>query len=118
MPKLADFARRRSTVAARIVASLGSACAPKLGKTPRTYNTKVNTMNATKLAIKTDAAIPLIAALPFALASSGAEMGASFNYNPATQTATFQNGKGFSTCREDESVSPIWNSRSDTKKDD
>jgi hypothetical protein len=77
-------------------------------------------MNATKLAIKTDAAIPLIAALPFALATGGVEMGASFTstYNPATQLATFRGGRDFSTCREDESVSPIWNSRSDTKKDD
>jgi hypothetical protein len=79
---------------------------------------KVNTMNATKLAIKTDAAIPLIAALPFALAISGVETGTSFNYNPGTQLATFRGGRDFSTCREDESVSPIWNSRSDTKKDD
>jgi hypothetical protein len=76
-------------------------------------------MNATKLAIKTDAAIPLIAALPFALATSGAETGASFNYNPATQLATFRNGRGFSTCREDESVWSLFGpSKSDTKKDD
>ena len=75
-------------------------------------------MNATKLHIKTDAAIPLIAALPFALAESRTETGTSFNYNPTTQLATFRSGSGYSTCREDESVSPIWNSRSDTKKDD
>jgi len=74
-------------------------------------------MNATKLAIKTDAAIPLIAALPFALAISGVETGASFNYNPGTQLAVFRGGRDFSTCREDESVG-IFNSRSDTKKDD
>ena len=79
---------------------------------------KVNTMNATKIAIKTDAAIPLIAALPFALSISSAETGTSSNYNPGTQLATFRGGRDFSTCREDESVSPIWNSRSDTKKDD
>lgn len=77
-------------------------------------------MNATKLAIKTDAAIPLIAALPFALATSGTETGASFTstYNPTTQLATFRSGSNFSTCRVDESVSRIWNSRSDTQKDD
>jgi len=76
-------------------------------------------MNATKLAIKTNAAIPLIAALPFALATSSAETGASFTstYNPATQLATFRSGRDFSTCREDESVG-FFNSRSDTKKDD
>jgi hypothetical protein len=75
-------------------------------------------MNATKLHIKTDAAIPLIAALPFALATSSAETGASFNYNPATQLATFRSGRDFSTCREDESVPSFFSSRSDTKKDD
>jgi len=82
---------------------------------------QVNTMNATKLAIKTDAAIPLIAALPFALATSGAETGASFTstYNPATQLATFRGGRGFSTCREDESVRPFFGpSKADTQKDD
>jgi len=76
-------------------------------------------MNATKLHIKTDAAIPLIAALPFALATSGAETGASFNYNPATQLATVRSGRGFSTCREDESVNPLFGaSKADTQKDD
>jgi hypothetical protein len=76
-------------------------------------------MNATKIAIKSDAAIPLIACLPFALATSGAESGASFNYNPATQLATFRSGRGFSTCREDESVRPFFGpSKADTQKDD
>lgn len=75
-------------------------------------------MNATKLHIKTDAAIPLIAALPFALATSGAEMGTSFNYNPATQLATFRNGRGFSTCREDDSAGGLFSTKSDTQKDD
>jgi hypothetical protein len=79
---------------------------------------KVNTMNATKLAIKTDAAIPLIAALPFALAISGAETGASFNYNPATQLATFRSGRDFSTCREDDSAGGLFSTKSDTQKDD
>lgn len=76
-------------------------------------------MNIKKMNIVTDAAIPLIAALPFALATSGAEMGASFNYNPATQLASFRNGRGFSTCREDESVRPFFGpSKADTQKDD
>ena len=76
-------------------------------------------MNATKLHIKTDAAIPLIAALPFALATSRTETGTSFNYNPATQLATFRSGRGFSTCREDESVGGILRpSKADTQKDD
>ena len=74
-------------------------------------------MNATKLAIKTDAAIPLIAALPFALATSGAETGASFNYNPVTQLATFRNGRG-SICREDDSAGGLFSTKSDTQKDD
>ena len=78
---------------------------------------KVNNMNATKLHIKTDAAIPLIAALPFALSTGGAETGASFNYNPVTQLATFRCGRGYSTCREDDSVG-WFPSKSDTKKDD
>jgi len=75
-------------------------------------------MQATKLHIKTDAAIPLIAALPFALATSGAETGASFNYNPVTQLATFQNGRGYSTSREDDSAGGLFSTKSDTQKDD
>ena len=80
--------------------------------------TKGNSMTATKLHIKTDAAIPLIAALPFALVTSGAEMGAAFNYNPATQLATFRSGRDFSTCRVDESAGGFLGSKSDTRKDD
>ena len=76
-------------------------------------------MTATKLQIKTDAAIPLIAALPFALATSRAETGTSFTYNPGTQLTVFRGGRDFSTCREDESVNPFFGrSKSDTKKDD
>lgn len=74
-------------------------------------------MNATKLHIKTAAAIPLIACLPFALATSSAETGASFNYNPVTQLATFQNGRG-SICREDDSAGGWFSTKSDTQKDD
>jgi len=54
-------------------------------------------MNATKLHIKTNAAIPLIAARPFALTTSQAETGTSFTYNPITQLAAFICGKRIST---------------------
>lgn len=75
-------------------------------------------MKATKIAIKSDAAIPLIAALPFAIATGGAETGASFDYNPVTQLASFRGGRDFSTCREDESAGGLFSSKTDTKKDD
>jgi hypothetical protein len=75
-------------------------------------------MQATKLHIKTGAAVPLIAALPYAVAASGRELGpSSFSYDPATQLAVFAGGRG-STCREDESVPRIFRTQSDVQKDD
>jgi hypothetical protein len=76
-------------------------------------------MTARKLNIKTDAAIPLIAALPFAVAAGECGVEASFNYDPRAQLTVFAGRRDFSTCREDESVWGLFKpSRSDTKKDD
>jgi hypothetical protein len=75
-------------------------------------------MIATKLNIRSDAAIPLIAALPYALAFVGsADTSHGFAYNPQSQLSTFSASRDFSTCREDESVG-LLRSKSDTKKDD
>jgi hypothetical protein len=76
-------------------------------------------MTATKLHIKSDAAIPLIARLPYAVAISDCQGEASFDYNPGSQLTVFAGGRDFSTCREDESVNPLFGrSKADTKKDD
>ena len=94
-------------------------CAQAEQSAQRKKTQKLNIMQATKLQIRTGAAIPLIAALPFALATNSAEMGTSFEYNPSTQLSEFRGGRDFSTCREDESVIPFFGrSKSDTKKDD
>lgn len=77
-------------------------------------------MIITKLIDETKKAIPLIAALPYAIyvESNGGE--ASISYNPDLQRTFFAaNRHGFSTCRENESVWPLFGqSKSDTKKDD
>lgn len=59
--------------------------------------------------------LPIIAALPFSISfdESVAEIG---DYNPQQQLTRFA-GRGYSTCRYEESVG-IFNSRSDTQKDD
>ena len=75
-------------------------------------------MNATKITLRTDAAIPLIAALPFRVAMSGLEGVAAMDYNPSTQLTMFMGGRDFSTSREDESAGGFFSSKSDTKKDD
>ena len=82
------------------------------------HTTKGN-MTATKVQIKTGAAIPLIARLPYTLANSETQGEARFDYNPRTQLTVFAGGRDFSTCREDESVNPFFGrSKADTKKDD
>ena len=73
-------------------------------------------MNIQKLSVKTDAAIPLMAALPYGVAmdpppESGIE------YDPETQLTHFAS-RDFSTCRYDESAGGLFQSKSDTKKDD
>ena len=80
----------------------------------------INTMLATKLSLRSDAPMPLIAALPYALALTGdADTGQGFAYNPHSQLSEFSASRDFSTCREDESVGGFLSkSRSDTKKDD
>lgn len=77
-------------------------------------------MIAKKLNLSSDAAMPLIAALPYALAfDGGADIGRGFAYNPGSQLSEFSASRDFSTCREDESVNPLFGrSKSDTKKDD
>ena len=76
-------------------------------------------MEATKQCIRTDAAIPLIAALPFAITMGSEETEVAVDYDPVSQLATFKGGRDFSTCRVEGSVRPLlgqW--KADTKKDD
>jgi len=75
-------------------------------------------MNIQKLSLDTSAVMPLMAALPYALAS-GVDTGSAFHYDAEKQVARFSHGRNFSTCREDESVNPFFGkSKSDTQKDD
>ena len=76
-------------------------------------------MNVAKLTLTSNAAMPLIAALPYAVVVDGPEAEQPFTYDPATQLTRFAGRRDFSTCREDESVWGVFKpSRSDTKKDD
>lgn len=73
-------------------------------------------MHIEKLKVNTTAAIPLMAALPYGVTvEDGLEEG--FAYDPETQITHFA-GRGFSTCRNDESAGNIFQSKSDTSKDD
>lgn len=75
-------------------------------------------MQITKRIIETEAMIPVMAALPYAISISDPET-EPFTYNPETQLTQFAGRRDFSTCREDESVNPLFGrSKSDTKKDD
>ncbi len=74
-------------------------------------------MNVERLQVHTSTAIPLMAALPYAI-SLGQNEESGGLYDPETQLTVFA-GKGYSTCRYDESVGGILTkSRSDTQKDD
>ncbi len=73
-------------------------------------------MNVTKMCVKTRAAIPLMAALPYGVAMDPPPEGR-IDYDPETQLTRFA-GRDFSTCRYDESAGGLFQSKSDTKKDD
>lgn len=74
-------------------------------------------MHAERMVINTDAVIPLMAALPYAIiADEHDERG--IEYDPGMQLTVYA-GRSFSTSRYDESVGGILSkSRSDTQKDD
>lgn len=74
-------------------------------------------MHAERLAVSTNAVIPLMAALPYAITADEPDEN-DINYDPLTQLTVYA-GRGYSTSRYDESVNPIFGkSRSDTQKDD
>lgn len=73
-------------------------------------------MNIEKLSIRTDAAIPLMAALPYRIAMDRPTE-ARIEYDPEIQLTRFA-GRDFSTCRCEESAGGLFSSKSDTKKDD
>jgi hypothetical protein len=69
-----------------------------------------------KKSIKTNSTIPLIAALPYVITSDDVPDWR-FDYDARTQLTQLA-GRDFSTCRCDESAGGIFQSKSDTKKDD
>lgn len=74
-------------------------------------------MNIERLKVNTNAVIPLMAALPYGIAVDEPEE-SDAQYDPSTQLTIYA-GRNFSTCREDESVNPLFGrSKADTKKDD
>jgi hypothetical protein len=76
-------------------------------------------MNVAKLALTSNAAMPLIAALPYRVVVDGPCEENPVTYDPETQISVFAGRRDFSTCRVDESVNPLFGrSQSDTQKDD
>jgi hypothetical protein len=75
-------------------------------------------VQVTKRIIETEAVIPVMAALPYAIAISDPEMENPFNYNPQTQLTRFAGRRDYCTCRVYESAGGYFSSKSDTKKDD
>jgi hypothetical protein len=76
-------------------------------------------MEVTKLTLASEAAMPLIAALSYRVVLDGPDAENTVTYSPETQVSVFAGRRDFSTCREDESVCPLFGkSKSDTKKDD
>lgn len=73
-------------------------------------------MNIEKLMVNTPAAIPLMAALPYGIAMDEPH-GIAMAYDPETQLTRFA-GRNFSTCRNEESAGGLFQSKSDTSKDD
>lgn len=75
-------------------------------------------MHIQKMSVKTDAAIPLIAAFPYVITiTADVSPDARIDYDAGTQLTRYA-GRDFSTCREDESAGGLFQSKSDTKKDD
>lgn len=73
-------------------------------------------MQVERMSTTDRAAIPLMAALPYAIRADEAADGRS-SYDPKSQLTVYA-GRNFSTCREDESAGHLFQSKSDTKKDD
>jgi len=71
-----------------------------------------------KLNLQSAAVVPLMAALPYA-GECRASAFATPRYNPLTQlTEHARGGRDFSTCHEDESISTLFKTKGDTRKDD
>ena len=80
---------------------------------------KIGSMEVTKLTLTSNAVMPLIAALPYRVVLDDPDVENTVTYNPEAQISVFAGRRDFSTCREDESVNPLFGrSKSDTKKDD
>ena len=75
-------------------------------------------MEITKLMLPSNAAMPLIAALPYRVVLDGPDVENPFTYNPETQISVFASRRDYSICRDDESAGCFFESKSDTKKDD
>lgn len=70
-----------------------------------------------KLVDTTARVVPLMAALPYRVEVAHDPVDAVPQYIPASQLAVFA-GRGYSTCREDDSAGGFFSTKSDTKKDD
>jgi hypothetical protein len=70
-----------------------------------------------KLVDTTARVVPLMAALPYHVEVEEESMDAVPQYIPALQRTVFA-GRGYSTCRYDESAGGLFSSKTDTQKDD
>lgn len=73
-------------------------------------------MHVEKLIEKSDKVIPVMAAIPYRISIDDEDEEGAL-YDPQTQRTLFA-GKGYCTCRRDESTGGFFSSKSDTKKDD
>lgn len=74
-------------------------------------------MRVQKLTSEPGKLVPIIAALPYSIIADEYEGSAMPVYDPITQR-TKNAGSGYSTSRYDESAGGLFQSKSDTKKDD
>jgi hypothetical protein len=76
-------------------------------------------MTVSAVIVETDDVIPLMAALPYEIAISDPDVTAQYEYDPHRQLTIFSKGpRDYSTSRCDESIWSIFETKSDTKKDD
>lgn len=75
-------------------------------------------MKVERLVVKTDAAIPLIAALPYAISADERTVESAPQYDAVSQMTVYGAGRNYSTCREDDSAGGIFSTKADTKRDD
>jgi hypothetical protein len=75
-------------------------------------------MRIEKLIDDSDRVVPLMASLPYSVATDMDATTAVLEYDAPSQQTIFAGKRDFSTCREDDSAGGIFSTKSDTKKDD